>query len=482
MEFWNNPRLKEILRMLEESAPGSFLVGGAVRDFILGRERPFDLDVAIRGDGFRLARSVAEPLGNAVTFVPLDENRAAGRLVVERGEGGTVDVAPLKGKTINEDLFARDFTINAIGIKVSDLLDENEVRIVDPTGGRNDLAEGKIRACSKDAFYQDPLRVLRAFRFMAELGFELTVETLEMIPPILPSLSRVAGERIRDEFVAILDSGLAWETVVEMDRSGVLESLFPELSAMKGAEQNTYHHLDVWDHTLETIRGLEILVERVEELFPAVASSVEGYLCGEPVKDRSRLALLKLAALFHDAGKPFCSTVCPDGRIRFIGHEKVSLRLFTAAGRRLKLASREMEVIGGWISGHMRTMIFTAESVSRRSLHRLHKKYGQDVIGLLLLFLADLSASQGPARSPEEFDHAVAQVRSALEVYFDRQEKPLPRLLNGKDLIDLFGIVPGPFLGEVLDRLAELQAVGEVESREDAVNAVRRYLAEAGPQ
>ncbi len=468
--------------MLELSAPGSFLVGGAVRDFVLGRERPLDLDVAVRGDGFRLARSIAERMGSAVSFVPLDENRAAGRLVVERGEGGTVDVAPLKGETINADLFARDFTINAIAIRVTDLLSESDLRIVDPTGGCNDLAAGSIKACSKEAFRHDPLRVLRAFRFMAELGFEVTVETLEMIPPILPSLSSVAGERIRDEFVAILNAGLAWKTVVEMDRCGVLDSLFPELIAMRGAEQNTYHHLDVWGHTLETIHWMEIFVERLEDLFPAVASRVAVYLRGEPVKGRSRLALLKLAALFHDSGKPLCLTVDPDGRKRFIGHEKVSHRLFTAAGSRLKLAAREMEVIGQWISGHMRTMIFTTESVSRRSLHRLHRKYEEDVVGLLLLFLADLAASQGPARPPEAFDHAADQVRSALDLYFDHQEKPLPRLLNGRELIDLFGIVPGPFLGEVLDRLAELQAVGEIQSREDAVNAVKRYLTEEEPE
>jgi tRNA nucleotidyltransferase/poly(A) polymerase len=482
MEFLNKPRFLKIVRMLEECAPGSFVVGGAVRDFLLGRERPLDLDIAVPGDGFSTARALAERMGEEVSFVPLDERRGTGRLVLDRVACEIVDIASLKGKTITEDLLARDFTINALAVGVTDLLQEKEPRIIDPAGGCGDLTAGRISACSDRAFHEDPLRVLRAFRFMAQLGFEVAEETLELIPPVLSSLPGVAGERLRDEFFTILRSGLAHRTVVAMDRHGVMESLFPELSALKGARQNTYHHLDVWGHTLETLRGIEILADRVELLFPVVASKITDYLRSEPVKGRSRLALLKLAALFHDAGKPSRSTVDPDGRIRFFGHEKESVRLFDEACARLRPASREMEIMRGWVRGHMRTMIFTAESVSKRSLHRLRREFKEDEVGLLLLFLADLGAAQGPARPPKEFDHAAAQVRSALESHFAEEEKPRPRLLNGRDLIDIFGMVPGPLLGKVLDRVAELQAIGEIGSRKDALNAVRKYLAEEGAE
>jgi hypothetical protein len=187
-------------------------------------------------------------------------------------------------------------------------------------------------------------------------------------------------------------------------------------------------------------------------------------------------ALLKLAAIFHDAGKPQCMTCDPDGRIRFFGHEKVSKETFEEVSERLRLASREVRTIGEWIGGHMRLMALERETLSTRALFRIRRRFQCDAIGLMILFLADLAASRGPARTPEAFEHALEQVRMALAALLESPPTPVPPLLNGRDLITIFRLAPGPALGRILARLRELQGIGEITSREQALTAVRELL------
>ena len=436
--------------------------------------------MTLKGDGLATARRLTEALGSTASFVPLDPRRGTGRVVVGKGEICTLDISSFKGGTIESDLVARDFTINSMAVSLKDLLGSGLTRILDPAGGTADLRERRVRVCSERAFEEDPLRILRAFRFQAQLGFRLSPETLRMIPAQTARLSAVAWERIRDEFMTILSTDRAFPALQEMDRCSVLEPLFPELITMKGVEQNSYHHLDVWDHTLESIHQLELLQEQLVSLFGESAPSVAEYLKEEPVPGRSRVALLKLALLFHDAGKPHTRTRDPDGRIRFFGHEKVSGELFEKAGSRLKLASRETQAVEALIRGHMSAMIFARGTPSRRAVFRLQRRFGRDAIGLLLIFLADIRATRGPDRSPDVELQAIKEVRSALESFLRAEESPPAPLLNGRDLMRDFGLDPGPFLGKILQRLVELQAVGEITSREEALAAVEELLAEHG--
>jgi hypothetical protein len=264
-----------------------------------------------------------------------------------------------------------------------------------------------------------------------------------------------------------------------MERVGVIDVLLPELAPMRGCTQNEYHHLDVSDHTVQTVGSVEVVLRDCEELFSPFGSHVVEYVRDGPVKGRSHRVLLKLAALFHDSGKPHCKTVDYDGRIRFFGHEKKSALIFTEVGDRLRLSKKEISLVSKWIMGHMRPMIFTYEQpVSRRALYRLHRDFGRDVVGLLVLFLADLSATRGPARSTEDDEKARVQACRALAFWLESQKDPPARLLNGRDLMSLFGLQPGPDLGRILARLEELQGAGEIAGREQAIQAAKRFVEE----
>lgn len=481
MKPWEQASVRSLLKELADRAAESYLVGGMVRDALLGVSGTGDIDVAVRGDGYRLAESLARALGRNATFVPLDRDRGTGRVVLEKGAGGELDISSFKGDSIQEDLRARDFTINAMAFSIRDLTEKSIVRLVDPTGGRDDLASKHIRACSRSAFRDDPLRILRAFRLKALLGFDIHEDSLMMIEDALPLLVGVSGERIRDEIFIILNRESCYPVLEEMDRMDVLGALFPGLLPMKGVAQNPFHHLDVWKHSLESVRQMETLLAEKAGVFGDLAQDVRNYADAEPVSGRSRKALMKLALLFHDAGKPECAFTDESDRVRFFGHEKVSETIFEEAGDRLRLAGREMRIVGQWIAGHMRPMILTGETVSKRAVHRLQRKFGEELVGLLLIFLADLGASRGPERKPGENEHAFRQVSMVLRERRQRAQKPLEPILDGNDIMEALHLQPSPLVGRILDHLGELQAAGEVTTREEALAAARHLAGSEAP-
>ncbi len=471
-------RTLDTLRLIDERSSEAYLVGGVIRDALMGRTKRTDLDLAVPEDGYRLARSVAGEVHAAATFVPLDQDHGAGRVVLTADSPVTLDISRFREPTIEGDLRARDFSINAIAVRLGDFLDHGLSPLVDPCDGRSDIAAGTIRMCGPASFRDDPLRIIRAFRFSANLGFLIARETLEAAVRDLRGLERIAAERIRDEFMATLNAEESYPALVEMDRVGVIDTLFPELAACKGVEQNPYHHLDVWGHTLETTRWVERILAVPADYFGVRATIIEIYAGEEIVAGRSRRALLKLAALFHDSGKPVSRTVDETGRARFIGHEKVSQTLFQEVGERLRAARREIALVGDWIGGHMRTSIFLDHDPGRRAMARLYRAFGREVIGLLILFLADLHATQGPARSSEDLPRSLDRVKAMLDFCFEAEEEPPRPLLTGNDLLKEFDLSPGPLIGRVLEHLWELQAEGTLRTREDALEEARHLLSD----
>lgn len=476
MKLWDEAEVRSLLLELNRSVPHAFLVGGAVRDRFIHRAPRNEFDLVLDGDACTVAEHVAKHAGRGVAFVPLDRTRGSARLVWGRHpDTVTIDVTSLRRPTIHEDLCARDFTINALAISLDDILAGRMGPVLDPTEGLRDIKSGVVRACSAESFVEDPLRILRAFRFSTDLGFRISDETLRLIPPSVPALADVAGERIRDEFFAILSAEHSVGSLREMDRLGILNELFPDLAPMRGIDQNPYHHLDVWNHTLEAIHQFETLLQEIGR-FNDLVSAVRAYANEEPVGGRPKRSLLKLALLFHDAGKPHSLSVDATGKVHFFGHEKVSLEIFRKAGLRIKLARRELRLVGDLVAGHMRPMIFTLDRQTPRAVFRLHRKFGSDIMGLILLFLADLGASRGPARPPETYDRAFRHATAALRACLHRAQEPMRPLLTGRDLIEHFGLNPGPFVGAILKKLAVLQGSGEITTPEQAAAHVKAWI------
>jgi poly(A) polymerase len=484
------PILAEVRDSLPSPAP-MWLVGGAVRDLLL-RRTPHDFDFVMPEDALPVARAVADRLGGA--YYPLDTERGVGRVLVERDARKlTLDFARLRGADLAADLAARDFTINAIA---ADLRALNPV--IDPTQGVRDLRGKVVRAAGPNSIADDPVRTIRAVRFAAQFGFRLEKATLAEVRRNAGALGQVSAERRRDEFMRCLGGPRPAAALSSLQRLSLLPALAPELSALKGETQSLPHTYDVWDHTLTTVRRLvDVLavllpvhdVDAASDITLGLVSVRLGrhrhalgqHLAATVAGDRSVRTLLMLAALLHDIGKPATRSVDPDGRIRFLGHERAGADLALARSAELRLSTEEGRRVSVVVANHLRPLQLAGEAgASRRAIYRFFSQTGAAGVDVVLLSLADFLAGHGDGPPPVEAWNSLLDVASALlNAYYEQPEQVIdpPALLNGNDLMAGYGLKPGPDLGHLLEQLREAQAAGEVVDRADAEEWVRARLA-----
>ena len=475
--------LARVGRLLADRGVTAYLVGGWVRDRLIGRPTR-DIDLAVAGDGLEVARLVADGLG--ASFVPLDEVNRIGRVVAV---GWTLDFAALQGD-IGEDLGRRDFTINAIAVELSGWLeDPAHLALIDPRHGADDLRDKLVRAVSEGALAADPIRLLRGVRLAAQLGFAIEHGTEDLIRRDAALIARVAGERVREEVLLLLAVPGPGRWLARLDRLRLLEALFPEMAAARGAPQPVLHQWDVFEHSLQTVQALDFLLREADwehappgTLGPVPWSAeIAAHFDGEVGHGSTHRTLAKLAALLHDVAKPQTMTVEPDGRVHFLGHGETGAGISGAILARLRFSAREVRLVETMVRHHLRPTQMgqpDSEMPSRRAVYRYLRDTGEAAIDILYLSLADHLATRGPT-----LDLSAWQVHTGVVAHVLAQREPPgstpPKLIDGHDIMDTFGEPPGPRLGELLELVREAQAAGEVASREEALALVKKAL--AGP-
>ena len=480
------PTLAHRLVRFFRHAPHTYVVGGAVRDRLLGRE-VHDFDLLVQTDGLAVARHLADALEGA--YVPLDADMATARIVLGREQ---VDIAQQRGARLEDDLWLRDFSVNAMAIPLSEWLDETP-SVVDPTGGRADLATRLVRAVSEDAFRYDPGRLLRAPRLAAQLGGTIDPHTEQWLRRDAYLLPEVSGERQRDEFWRCLLLPGAEAILRRLDDLGLMGRLLPEVNAMQGVTQRPPHTLDVYDHTLGVLTALEGLLAALGiqpgEANPTDTAALAPYrevlrahLLDEPVRGRPRWSLLKFAALLHDMGKPATRTV-KRGIAHFYGHEGVGADMVPAIGERLKLSTRESAWLKLVIRHHLRPLqLSQLDTPSARTQYRFFRDLGDATTDVLLLSIADNRAKGDPDDEAAAPDTILRLAVEMLELYYQPKAPTVvapPSLVNGNDLMRELDLAPGPHVGELLESIREAAAAGEVTTREEAVALARRTLAQS---
>jgi poly(A) polymerase len=443
-----------------------YLCGGSLRDLALRRPEPPipDLDLAVDGQAFALGRDLAAGIGGR--FVPLDEGHDTARVV---GQRARIDLAGLRAPTIEADLLARDYTINALALP----LDEPGP-LLDPGGGLADLNRGIIRHLSRDNLVADPLRLIRAFRFLAQLGFEIHPETMVLIGGLAGLAAEPAVERTLAELYLLLEAPGAGPAMAALDKAGLLAVLFPELEAGRAMEQNEAHHLDVREHLIETaVQAAALLAEPVEG-FDEEIRSYAG--------PRRRHVLL--AALLHDAGKPDTKRIedRPDGPwATFYQHESAGERVWADIARRLAVSRADTAIIARLIKLHMRpwhlTGLWREDRLTNRALSRMVTAAGDDLVGLFVLALADARSAKGPLQPPRLEAEIGDLFRAALirrdEIARDALDQPL---LDGRQVMEIMGLEAGPRVGRLLAALKEARLDGLIHDAEQA----RDWLLTAG--
>lgn len=464
------PRLQIIQDIAKEKKTTIYLVGGFLRDFLLQR-KSLDFDFAVSRRAVAFARLFARRIRGA--FVLLDPEHGCAR-VVKKDTGATwvYDFADFRTPTLKGDIAHRDFTINTFSLPLNKLSPRMEIDdlLEDLKGGRKDLRARRIRMVATKAFREDPLRLLRAFSLQAQLDFRIEPKTLAQIKKDRELIRNVSAERIREELFKILESEQAARNLKAMDRIGLLEKIIPQVTVMYHVRQGTYHHLDVWPHSLETI-------VQMEKLLPSLQANedIRHYL-EEPLGGlHSRWALMKLAALLHDVGKPE-SLRRDKGRVSFHGHERVGKGIARNVAGFLKLSTKQRFALQDMVLWHLRPgYLSNFKKPSERAVFRYFRDTGDEAVSIAVLSLADQRATRGPLTTESDQRHHERICRDIIERYFEKKkEKPFVRLINGNDLIRTLKLKPSPVFGRILRDVEERQATGKIRTKTEALALARR--------
>lgn len=451
-----------------------YFCGGAVRDW-LGGKSPVDLDLTVPGQAVDFARQLAGDL--RATFVLLDSSEGIARVVWRHL---VIDVSSFRDqtRTIEDDLRCRDFTINAMALLFDPATGgfANDGQVIDPLGGAADLRAGVVRALAADIFIKDPLRLLRAYRFMAELRLVIDAATEKLLRNQAALIREPSVERITAELDKILAVSSSYDIVKKMADDGLLVELFPELGDGVGVRQPASHHLDVYGHNLETLRQVEAVIQAPRQYFPKWREQMDNHLrAGATIKQ------LKLAALFHDVGKPKASAT-RNGRITFYAHDSLGADLVGEIAQRLKWSKDDARVVALLVKQHMWPFHLNnarnKTGITARASLKLAKSLGEELTSLFVLAMADTLAGQGPGR-PAQMEEALAELFAEVFQTYERIIRPVlekPPLVTGHDLQEIFHLHPGPLFGEVFRELEVARVSSPEMNREEALGWIQSYL------
>jgi tRNA nucleotidyltransferase/poly(A) polymerase len=484
------PLAERVIALVRNQERPAWLVGGFVRDRLLGRAS-HDLDLIVPEGGIRLARTIAAVFGGA-SFV-LDERRDVGRAILADGPNQTleVDVARLRMPDLHDDLALRDFTINAMAMDITSAA--AEPHLCDPFGGHDDLSRGILRAVTEGTFRDDPLRMLRGVRMVAELGFRIEGATYNLIRRDASLIERVAPERIRDELMRVLIAPGAWQHLRLLAALGLLRYTLPEATAQIGVAQSAPHYQDVFNHSRSVLAHLEGIYAvlwpesayalphpvpdddtrvadaaqwaDVAATLAPYADDLRGHLFLPLASGHSRRELLLWAAVTHDWGKPAKRTENVTGQTHFYDHDRWGALLVEARLQALKFAGDEVAYVARLTDLHMRPAHLAHDyPPTPKAIYRYFRDAETVGPDCAMLGVADQLAMQARSFDPEAWQHRLATTRLLFEAYFRDQPHavaPVP-LLNGRQVMAEFGLKPGPRIGEILEALREAQATGEV--------------------
>ena len=442
---------------------GAYIVGGSVRDLLLGK-LPADYDIAV--------------IENPKTFAEKIAEKTSGRLV-ELGKPGQMlfrvvsknyvyDISPIAGASIEDDLLKRDFTINALAWDLS------SKRVIDCVDGQKDIADRKIRMVSKTVFQKDPIRLIRAYRISATFDFNIEPQTNAAIKNNAQLLQTSAGERIRSELFKILAASNSYYFLSQMAKTDVLQAIFPELTDLQTCFQNKYHLFDVFKHTMKAYSHLETILNDCHNFLP------EAYGQFKPCTDTFKGALLKCSILLHDIGKPLARTIDKKGNIHFYGHGKKSADMTKNIVHRLRFSNHEASYIDFIIRNHIRPLfLFIAhqnKTITQKGITRFFLKCGKYAPDLLIHTMADI---KGKGNKNDERNEAFINfAKEMVKYYFSyfQPEKSKPSLITGRDLINNFALTPSPLFKKILRRVEEARISKKIKNKDEAVQLVKKIL------
>ena len=439
-----------------------YLVGGCVRDFFLGNIS-YDRDLIVTDEeADTFARKLSDFFNGK--YIPLDEENKIYRVVLP-DKINYFDITNPVENSLENDIKRRDLTINAIAVNIK----TGEI----PSfclGGIEDLNKKILREISEKNFTDDPLRLLRIFRFYSSLGFEPAENLIHIASKYSNLINKPAKERIEYELMKLFNGKYCAESLILMDKTGILEQLFPIVKELKQIPPNQHHHLDLFHHSIETVKQVQIIYENSSE-------EVKSHMDRTDFGGFPRIAHLKLACLLHDIGKPSTWTIEENTqRHRFIKHDSEGEKLCVPILKNLCFSNKQIEYISYIIKKHMYpSAVVSAPDMSEKTMMRYLRKSEDNAIDNILIAQADRLSALGPEITGEIVNNNINALNNLMDFCIETRKniKPLPKLLDGNEIMQILNIKPSPKLGEILDTLREAQISGDITTKEEAVNFIK---------
>lgn len=439
-----------------------YLVGGAVRDFFMGQESS-DRDIVVMDEDAKIFALKLADFFKA-TFVPLDEENKIYRIVMP-DKINYIDVTNPFGGSIEKDLMRRDLTINAIAVDI------RSGEIIDISGGICDIKNKCLNYVNEHNFVDDPLRLLRVYRFQALFGFELSAETISAVCKYSNLICKPAVERINYEILKLFSGKYADKALENMNKTWILEEIFPFVKELKQVPPNSHHHLDLFHHSIETVKQIQILYETSDDV-------VQQHLAKVDFGGFSRLSHLKLAGFLHDIGK-FSTWTIEEGKHRFIKHDDVGSKLAAKFLKGLHFSNKQIDYVSSMVKYHIYpSSVMASAQITEKIMMRYVRKMDSNAIDAIILAQADRLSARGPEITEAIVERNINSLNMLLKFYLEVKDslKPLPKLLSGNEVMEILNITQSPKLGEIMAALHEAQMSGEVTTKEHAINFVKNLI------
>jgi len=468
-----------------------YLVGGAIRNTFLNEEVE-DFDFVVKNNSILIAKKLADYFKGK--FYILDKQRETARaLIVLDSKKTKIDFTLISGDSLAEDLRKRDFTINAMAIRIP-----VDGKLIDPCCGKRDLENAILRPCSPSAFMDDPVRTIRAVRFIHHYQYHFDADDREKLMAAVPTLDGISEERKRDELVNIFERTNLDGALKDLMDLGVVARVFPEVIKLKDVQLSAPHTHDAWSHTKQVAVYCQQLIAyfnlapSVDQIHPRIKyagkvlkryeAALKGFFRKPLTIERSVYALLIFSALYHDCGKGVILSVEKKGRKGFPKHAKKSAELVLARAKTMGFSNTEANTLSTVVKNHMKLsgdgFINTEEK--KLHIHRFFRKTGTAGILVGILHLADVLATYEETISDDRWEKAVTAVNNIMNAYFNHYEEAVspPRIINGKDIINKFDLKPGKIIGLLMVQVAEAQVEGIIHTEEDALRYIGDRLAD----
>ncbi|MBI5573773.1 MAG: CCA tRNA nucleotidyltransferase [Elusimicrobia bacterium] len=439
-----------------------WIVGGYIRDSLLGKITK-DIDFATDGNTKKIAQKFADKTNGS--FVVLDDFNKIYRVVIN---DEIYDFSKMQGKNILEDLSRRDFTINAMAIKPvgSGKWEVGSDNPIDPFNGLSDIKRKIVRAVSERNFIDDPLRLLRAYRFAGQLNFSIEPKTEKFIKKYSHKLKNVSNERIQNELFLMLELPNSYNVIMKIYKAGLLKEIMPELVETLNTARCYYPKMGLLGHSFDALKILEEFYNtNFKNVFPKFSKRISSHLEEKISKTTKRKTLLKLAALLHDIGKPKSAKKIK-GRLRFFEHEERGCDIINILGKRLTLSNNEIKYLKNLTKHHMRIGNLTsAEKLTDRAAWRFFRDLSDDAIDLIVLSVTDAyTYPKGKTRTLHKI-----MANKLLNKFYRQKEKIVPKkLLNGFEIMKILKIPESPLVGKILGELEEAQVLKKIKTKNEA--------------